>query len=84
MDTITIEGEVFNIETVVGGGVYLTHPQWSLMGRGVDVEAAKASLLEEAQKLARLMADDDLEALSHQAVLMRAFCVTYSGAGFLR
>lgn len=70
--SLNIFGEEFFLEEA-DGQVFLTHPQWSLLGSGNNPPAAFASLITEARDLAKEMANDDPASLSNQARRLREF-----------
>jgi hypothetical protein len=71
-DTVTVFGERFSVE-LVGNDVFLTHPQWSLLGVGPSIGAAKMNLLDEARDVAEAMDDDDDNTLSPEARKLKLF-----------
>lgn len=69
---VFVEGEPFAIERE-DAQFFLTHPQWSLMGVGATLEEANSNLLAEGRTLARLLAADDVNALSAEARRLREY-----------
>lgn len=70
--SVDIGGERFQIDAEEGC-VFLTHPQWSLVGAGRDFDAAHAALLAEARLIAEDLRDVPLAELSSEAQALRAF-----------
>ena len=69
---MTLSGERFLVN-VAGGQVFLSHPQWSLIGTGDTMAAARENLLEEARQLAAVMIADDPATLSDEANRLRTY-----------
>lgn len=65
-NAVNVHGELFTVEHE-NGTVYLTHPQWSLVGMGPSVDAAQQDLVSEARELAQSMRRHPRRPLSAQA-----------------
>jgi hypothetical protein len=73
---ISLLGEQFFADEE-GGRIYITHPQWSLVGMGRTVPDAIIDLLTEARELALAMKDDDERTLSPQALRFREYVLNF-------
>ena len=67
-------GETFRVDSE-DGEVVISHPQWSLGGRGHDLRAARQELCAEACELAHMMRNDRRDDLTEAAWLMREFAL---------
>lgn len=73
MNTVEIQGEVFDIAFDDEDKMYwITHPQWSLVGRGVSIITAMHDLQDEAASLANIL---DNNRKSDEAIKMKDFCI---------
>lgn len=69
---IPIGGEIYSVE-VDEGLVFLTHPRWSLLGCGDDMEAAIHDLIQEAANVVGALAGRPAHELSVRAHEMYQF-----------
>ncbi len=76
--SITIEGEVFNC-LQEDGWVMITHPKWSIMGVGEDVEAARKDLRDTASIVVSDYVDEEDLNLTSEAIKLKAFLIKYLG-----
>lgn len=76
--SITIEGEVFNC-LQEDGWVMITHPKWSIMGVGEDVESARKDLKDTASIVASDYIDEKDSNLTPEAIRLKAFLIKYLG-----
>lgn len=76
--TRLVAGEPFSVEDVEGD-VLLSHPMWSLMGRGADMAAAEANLYDEAAELAEVFLALPVEKLDSEALRLRQFLLKIVG-----
>ena len=71
-DTVDVYNEPFSI-VEDGDEIFLTHPQWSLLGSGKTLSEAYADLISSARDMAHSLRNDDDASLSAQARLLKKF-----------
>lgn len=71
---IQVDDQTFAVEEE-DGQVFLTHSQWSLVGMGTSLVAARQNLRDEARELADRMRSKKRGALTREAWAMRDFAL---------
>ena len=73
-----IAGETFLARRMDRGRVLITHPQWSLMGRGATLAQAEEDLRAEAGEVAKILGAKPPELLSKEATRLYRFALRIS------